>query len=65
MPAVRKPDPVQTELPVTPAVEQPIFNSPYYEPEEHWVYGKDGKASQACLCLKTPFQFNIITGREL
>jgi hypothetical protein len=34
------PDPVQTELPVTPAVEQPILNSPYYEPEEHWGYGK-------------------------
>jgi hypothetical protein len=40
------PDPVQTELPVTPAVEQPILNSPYYEPGEHWVYGKDGKASR-------------------
>ena len=40
------PDPVQTELPITPAVAQPILNSPYYEPEEHWVYGKDGKASR-------------------
>jgi type III restriction enzyme len=45
MPRV-SPDTVQTELPVTPAVEQPILNSPYYEPEEHWVYGKDGKASR-------------------
>lgn len=46
MPAVRHPDPAQPELPVTPAVEEPILNSPYYEPEEHWVYGKDGKASR-------------------
>lgn len=45
MPA-RTPDPAQIELPVTPAVEQPILNSPYYEPEEHWVYGKGGKASR-------------------
>jgi len=46
MPSARIPDSVQTELPMTPAVEQPILNSPYYEPEQHWVYGKDGKASR-------------------
>lgn len=40
------PDPVQPELPIQPPVEKPILNSPYYEPELHWSYTKEGKANK-------------------
>lgn len=40
------PDPVQPELPIQPPVEQPIINSPYYEPDQHWSYSKQGKANR-------------------
>lgn len=36
----------QQELPIQAPVEQPILNSPYYEPKEHWVYDKAGKANR-------------------
>jgi type III restriction enzyme len=45
MPA-RTPDPVQTELPIQAPVEEPIINSPYYEPTQHWSYSKEGKAQK-------------------
>jgi len=40
------PDPVQTELPVQAPVEEPILNSPYCEPTQHWSYSKGGKAEK-------------------
>ena len=40
------PDPTQAERPIQPAVEEPILNSPYYEPVRHWTYSKDGKATK-------------------
>ncbi len=46
MPAARKPDPVQVELPIQAPVEEPIINSPYYEPILHWSYSKEGKANK-------------------
>ncbi len=45
---ILSPDPVQTELPIQAPVEEPIINSPYYEPLQHWSYSKEGKA------VKTP-----------
>lgn len=36
----------QAELPIQAPVEQPILNSPYYEPKEHWVYDKSGKPNK-------------------
>lgn len=42
------PDPLQPELPIQAPVEEPIINSPYYEPTQHWSYSKEGKA------VKTP-----------
>jgi type III restriction enzyme len=44
----QSPDPTQAELPIQAPVEEPIINSPYYEPTQHWSYSKQGKA------LKTP-----------
>jgi len=46
MPAAT-PDIPETEIPVQPPVEQPILNSPYYEPTLHWTYSKDGKATKS------------------
>ena len=40
------PDPVQKELPIQAPVEEPIINSPYYEPEHFWSYTKEGKANK-------------------
>ena len=40
-----KKNPLQAELPIQPPVEEPIINSPYYEPKYFWNY-IDGKAHQ-------------------
>ena len=42
----RTPDPLQTELPIQAPVEEPIINSPYKEPLQHWSYSKEGKAQK-------------------
>src|SRR5207249_929118 len=49
MPSRRKaPTPsFESELPITPAIEEPILNSPFYEPKLHWVYPKDGNPTKA------------------
>jgi type III restriction enzyme len=49
MPAKRTvPTPsAEPELPITPAIEEPILNSPFYEPKLHWVYPKDGQPTKA------------------
>lgn len=44
--AKRKNDIGQQDLPIQAPVEQPILNSPFYEPKWHWQYGKDGKANK-------------------
>ncbi len=40
-----KNNPLQDELPMQPPVEEPIINSPYYEPKAYWNY-IDGKANK-------------------
>lgn len=38
---------VEPEIPITPAIEEPILNSPFYEPKLHWIYPKDGPPTKA------------------
>lgn len=51
----------QEELPVQAAIDEPILNSPYYAPTQHWVYNREGHA------LKTPgrrpAQYHYLTQR--
>ncbi len=47
-PKVPKPPPAnEPDLPITPAIDEPILNSPFYEPKLHWVYPKDGAPTKA------------------
>lgn len=49
------------QTPIQAAVEEPILNSPFYEPAQHWIYNREGHAIKSH--GRRPAQYHYLTQR--